>query len=81
MVANRVNGTTSFNNFAGTFKAAGNKISFTDPMAVTRMACLYGNGETVFLEKLKKVSTWSVTNGNILNFLMGDIGVMRFAKK
>ena len=38
VVANRVNGTTSCNNFAGTINAAGNKISFTDPMAVTRMA-------------------------------------------
>ena len=77
---NKVNGNSSCNNFNGTLNATGNKISFKDPMAMTRMMC-EGNGENTFMETLKKVDTWTVTDGNTLNLIMGDIAMMRFTKK
>ena len=75
-----VSGNTSCNNFNGPLKAAGSKISFTDPMAMTRMLCP-GAGENTFVETLKKVTSWSVSDGQTLNLIMGDIAVMRFTKK
>ena len=76
----RVSGNTSCNSFNGKLNAEGNKISFKDPMAMTKMMCMDGNGESVFLETLQKIDKWSVTDGNTLNLIMGDIGMMRFVK-
>lgn len=77
---NKVTGNSSCNNFNGPLKTDGNKISFTDPMAMTRMMCP-GEGETVFMETLKKINTWSVSDGTTLQLIMGDIAMMRFTKK
>lgn len=77
----KVNGNSSCNNFNGALNADGNKIDFTQPMAMTRMACMDGNGEQVFMDVLKKVNGWSVTDGNTLNLLTGDVPMMRFTKK
>jgi heat shock protein HslJ len=77
---NRVSGSTGCNNFNGPLKIEGNKINFNEPMAMTRMMCP-GEGENVFMGTLKKINTWSVTDGNTLNFIMGDIAMMRFVKK
>ena len=76
----RVSGNTGCNSFSGPLTVDGPKISFEQPMALTEMACP-GEGETVFLQTLKKVSTWSVSDGNTLNLIAGDIAVMRFTKK
>jgi heat shock protein HslJ len=46
---------------------------------MTKMACP-GEGEATFLEMLKKASTYSVSDST-LNFMMGDIAIMRFSKK
>ena len=78
--AKTVGGNTSCNSFNGQLKVDGNKISFNDPMAMTRMMCP-GDGENTFLETLKKVNSWSVSDGKILNLITGDIAVMRFTKK
>jgi heat shock protein HslJ len=78
---NMVSGNASCNNFSGKLNADGNKISFTNAMALTKMMCINIQGETVFLEMLKKVNTWSVTDDNTLNFIMGDVAIMRFTKK
>jgi len=75
-----VNGNTSCNNFNGKLDVDGNKINFNGPMAMTQMACP-GMGESVFLDNLKKVSSWSVSGDSTLNFIMGDIAIMRFSKK
>lgn len=80
MAAKRVNGNTGCNNFNGPLITTGHKIDFTGPMALTKMFCT-GEGETVFLDNLKKVNTWSVSDGSTLNFIMGDIAIMRFSKK
>jgi len=76
----RVSGNTGCNSFSGPLVADGSKINFDQPMALTKMACP-GEGETVFFETLKKVSSWSVSGGNTLNLIMGDVAVMRFSKK
>ncbi|MET0461786.1 MAG: META domain-containing protein [Chitinophagaceae bacterium] len=76
----RLSGNTGCNSFSGPLVVDGNKISFDQPLALTKMFCP-GEGETVFLETLKKVNTYSVSDGNTLNLIMGDIAIMRFTKK
>ena len=80
VAGNKISGNTSCNSFNGKLNTDGNKINFNDPMAMTRMMC-QGQGETTFLETLKKINTWSVSDGNTLNLIMGDIAMMRFTKK
>ena len=76
----KVMGNTSCNNFNGKLNVTGDKINFNDPMAMTRMMC-QGQGETTFMETLKKVDSWTVTDGNTLNLMLGDLAMMRFSKK
>jgi heat shock protein HslJ len=81
-INNRVSGNTSCNNFSGSLKVYDNQINFTEPMVMTKKMCLDGNGETVFLETLKKINSYSITDeGKTLNFITGDIAMMRFTKK
>ena len=76
----RVSGNNSCNSFSGKLNVDGNKINFNEPMAMTKMFC-EGGGENTFMEALKKVNTYSVTDGGkTLNFIMGDIAIMRFHK-
>jgi len=75
----RISGNTSCNSFSGPVKIEGNKISFKEPMATTRMAC-QGEGEAIFLKSLEKINTYSV-DGKTLVLIMGDIAMMRFRKK
>ena len=75
----RLSGNTGCNSFSGPLVVDGYKISFDQPLALTKMFCP-GEGETVFLETLKKINTYSVS-GNTLNLIMGDIAMMRFSKK
>ena len=48
-------------------------------MMVTKMACP-GEGEAIFFSTLKKVNKYTITGDTTLNFLMGDIAIMRFTK-
>ncbi len=79
-VANsRISGNTGCNNFSGPVRIDGSKISFNELLALTKMFCP-GEGETVFLETLKKINLWAVTDTSTLNLIMGDIAMMRFRK-
>lgn len=79
---NQVSGNNSCNSFNGKLNVTGNKIDFTQPMAVTRMMCQDGQGEQVFMSTLQKITSYDVTdNGRTLNFISGDIAMMRFSKK
>jgi len=79
---NRVNGYSGCNRFNGALKIDGNKLSFTEPMAMTRMACLDGNGETIFMETLNKITDYSLTNaGRTLNLNIGNVAMMKFTKQ
>lgn len=79
-VTQRVNGSTSCNSFNGKLVADEQKISFTEPMAMTRMMCA-GEGEQAFLDVLKTANRYVISNGDTLTLLMGDIAVMRFTRK
>ncbi|MFV5697901.1 META domain-containing protein [Flavobacterium sp. ZT3R17] len=78
---NSVSGSSSCNRYSGKLNLVGNKISFKDPMAMTRMFCP-GEGENVYMSTLQKIDSYSVSeDGKTLNFIMGDIAMMRFEKK
>lgn len=77
--SSKVSGNTGCNTFNGKLATTGNRISFADPMATTRMMCP-GEGEQAFLETLKKVNAYAIHN-NTLTLLMGDMAMMRFVRK
>ena len=80
---NLVSGSTSCNNYVGKLIINDPKIDFSNPLAVTKMACLdsKGNGENLFLETLKNVNNFTFNADSTLNFKMGDLAMMRFTKK
>lgn len=76
----RFSGNTSCNSFSGKLNLDGNKISFRDPFAMTKMMC-QGEGENIFTQTLNKVNTYAISDGKTLNFISGDIAIMRFRRK
>jgi len=79
---NRVSGNNSCNSYTGKLIITDNKIDFTQPMAVTKMMCLDNQGEQVYMTTLQKITSFDVTDdGKTLNFISGDIAMMRFTKK
>lgn len=80
IVDKRVTGNTGCNSFSGPFKVEANKIGFSEDMAMTRMVCP-GEGETVFLQTLKKINTYALSGRNTLTLIMEDIALMRFIRK
>ena len=79
---NKVAGNNSCNQYFGTLKVDGNKINFKDAkMGMTMMACP-GEGENVYMKTLEKIDSYSISDdGKTLNFIMGDIAMMRFMKR
>lgn len=79
---NLVSGNNSCNSYTGKLNVKENKIDFTQPMAATKMMCLDGQGEQVFMETLSKVTSYEVTDdGKTLNLFSGDVATMRFTRK
>ncbi|CAM3436565.1 META domain-containing protein [Flavobacterium chungbukense] len=79
---NRVSGNNSCNSYTGKLVVNGNKIDFTQPMAVTKMMCIDNQGEQVYMNTLQKITSYDITDdGKTLNFISGDIAMMRFTKK
>jgi len=79
---NRVSGNSSCNSFTGKLNVTGNKIDFTQPMVMTKMMCGDGQGEQVFMNTLEKITSYDITDdGKTLNFISGDVAMMRFTKK
>ena len=74
----KVSGTTSCNSYNGTYKVDGSVIDLSAPMAMTRMACP-GDGETTFVNALKKVNGWTVRE-ETLRLMAGDLVVMHLRK-
>jgi heat shock protein HslJ len=74
-----VSGNTGCNSFSGPFTLDGSKINLSGPMILTKMFCP-GDGENVFLETIKKIDSWSLTDDKTLNFIMGDVPMMRFTR-
>jgi len=79
---NKVSGNNSCNQYFGTLKVEGNKINFKDAkMGMTMMACP-GNGDQTYMKTLEQIDSYSISDdGKTLNFIMGDIALMRFGKK
>ena len=79
---NKVSGNNGCNQYFGALKVEGNKINFKDAkMGMTMMACP-GQGENVYMKTLEKVDSYSISqDGKTLNFIMGDIVMMRFQKQ
>jgi heat shock protein HslJ len=78
----KVSGNNSCNQYFGQMNTIGNKISFKDAkMGMTMMACP-GNGENTYMKTLEQIDSYSISeDGKTLNFMMGDIAMMRFEKK
>ncbi len=78
----KVAGLTGCNNFTGNFSMDGQQISIDSNLAVTRKMCPDMTGEDLFLETLKKINSYSVSEqGNTLNLIMGDMAIMRCTRK
>lgn len=81
-VTGQMNGMAGCNNFNGKIAIDGNQLKIADEIALTRKMCPDMAGENVFIETLKKVNTYSVTEqGKTLNLIMGDMAVMRLTRK
>ncbi len=74
-----LSGNTTCNGFTSKYTVTGNTINFADALK-TMMFC-EGGGEEAFLNMLKKVNKYAITDENTLAFLIGDVAVMRFAKR
>ncbi|MFV8326390.1 META domain-containing protein [Flavobacterium sp. ZS1P14] len=78
---NSVSGSNSCNRYSGKLNADKHKISFKEPMTVTKMFCP-GEGENIYMSTLQKIDSYSISEeGKTLNFIMGDIVMMRFERK
>lgn len=79
---NLVSGNNSCNSYTGQLNVSENEINFKQPMVTTKMMCIDGQGEQVFMSTLSKVTSYNVTDdGRTLNFISGNIEMMRFTKK
>ena len=79
---NKVSGNNSCNQYFGVLLVDGNKINFKDAkMGMTMMAC-QEEGDIVFMNTLEKIDSYTISDdGKALNFIMGDIGMMRFERQ
>ncbi|MFD2520674.1 META domain-containing protein [Emticicia soli] len=76
---NKFVGNTSCNNFSGLLVVFGNKISFNKSMAMTKMMCP-GEGESTFIESLKKVDTYTINADKSLSLNIGGVETLRMKK-
>lgn len=77
----RLSGYSGCNRFNGPLVADKQSISFRGDIAMTMKACP-GDGESVFMENLKKINRYDVSaDGKTLTMIQGDIALMRFHKK
>lgn len=78
----KITGNNSCNNYFGTLIMDGGKINFKDAkIGMTMMAC-EGNGDSVYMEALNKIESYTITDGgNTLNLLLGNVVMMRFTRQ
>jgi heat shock protein HslJ len=76
----KVTGNNSCNQYFGALILDGEKINFKEAkMGMTMMAC-QGNGDSLYMETLTKIESYTITDdGKTLNFLIGNVVMMRFA--
>jgi heat shock protein HslJ len=76
---NKIAGNNSCNQYFGALLIDGAKINFKEAkIGMTMMAC-EGNGDSVYMETLNKIESYTITDdGKTLNFLLGNVVMMRF---
>jgi len=76
---NKITGNNSCNQYFGALFMDGAKINFKDAkIGMTMMAC-EGNGDSVYMDTLNKIESYTITDdGKTLNFLLGNVVMMRF---
>jgi heat shock protein HslJ len=77
---NKITGNNSCNQYFGALIIEGAKINFKDAkIGMTMMAC-EGNGDSLYMEALNKVESYTITeDGKTLNLLIGNVVMMRFS--
>lgn len=80
LAENKITGHNSCNQYFGALIKDGDKINFKDAkIGMTMMAC-EGNGDSLYMETLNKIETYTITDdGKTLNFLTGSVVMMRFS--
>ena len=81
LAENKITGNNSCNKYFGALLVDGAKINFKDAkIGMTMMAC-EGNGDSLYMENLNKIESYTITDdGKTLNFLMGNMVMMRFSQ-
>lgn len=74
-----VSGNSSCNAFGTKLAIDGNKMTISQPGAMTMRHC-EGEGEMRFMQMLTKVNAYSI-EGNTLTLLENDLPLMKFTKK
>lgn len=78
-VKNEVSGNNSCNGYMTKYTLSGKSISFGEPGPTTMMFC-EGGGDTLFLQTMKKITSYVIDKDEKLNLLVGDVPMMRFKK-
>ena len=80
LAENKITGNNSCNQYFGALIMDGSKIDFKDDkIGMTMMAC-EGNGDSLYMETLNKIESYTITDeGKTLNFLIGNVVMMRFS--
>lgn len=77
-VTKKVTGNNSCNGYNADYVMTGNQISFKEAGPTTMMYC--GEGESFFLNTMKKVNAYKIDDEGKLNLMIGDVPMMRFKK-
>jgi heat shock protein HslJ len=76
---NRITGNNSCNQYFGSLLIDGVKINFKDAKIVMTMMACEGNGDSEYMDTLNKIESYTITDdGKTLNFLLGNVVMMRF---
>jgi heat shock protein HslJ len=76
----RITGNNSCNQYFGALLMDGAKINFKDAKIVMTMMACEGNGDSDYMDTLNKIESYTITDdGKTLNFLLGNVVMMRFA--
>lgn len=77
---NKITGNNSCNQYFGALIMDGAKIDFKEAkIGMTMMAC-EGKGDSLYMETLNKIESYTITDdGKTLNFLVGNVVMMRFS--
>ncbi len=74
----KAEGTNSCNGYSADYTLNGNAVSFGEPGPTTMMFC--GQGETFFLNTIKKVNRYTIDEDGKLNLMIDEVPMMRFKK-